>query len=96
MTKNPVVNEPKMHKKRKVEGMDITAVIIISIFAILIILPFWSSIMISLTTESDYMRNKFVLWPSTFTFESFNCLKQCSSSFFSVYSSLTTTIIPVM
>ena len=74
MTKNPVVNEPKMHKKRKVEGMDITAVIIISLFAMLIILPFWSSVMISLTTESDYMRNKFVLWPATFTFESYKTL----------------------
>ncbi len=74
MTKNPVVNEPKMHKKRKVEGMDVAAVVIISIFAILIILPFWSSVMISLTTESEYMRNKFVLWPSIFTFESYKTL----------------------
>ena len=74
MTKNPAVNEPKLHKKRKIEVMDVVAVAIISLFAIAIILPFWSSIMISLTTESDYMRNKFVLWPNTFTFESYKTL----------------------
>lgn len=74
MTKNPVVNEPKLHKKRKVESMDIVATAIIGIFAIAIILPFWSSIMISLTTENDYMRNKFVLWPATFTLESYKTL----------------------
>ena len=74
MIKNPVANDTQLQKKRKIEGMDVFAVTIIGIFAVLIILPFWSSVMISLTTETDYLRNKFVLWPAQFTFESYNTL----------------------
>lgn len=52
-------------------SMDVFAVSIIGIFVDLIILPFWCSVMISLTMEIDYLRNKFALWSANFTSESY-------------------------
>ena len=43
--------------------MDIVLVVLLGLFALLIIAPFYTSFMISLTTQGEYYRKRFIIWP---------------------------------
>lgn len=62
----------KMKKKRKkLSKLDIVVALIVTICVILVIVPFWNAIVISLSTNEAYINNKFSLWPAEFTFDNY-------------------------
>lgn len=54
--------------------MDFVLLLFLSVMAFTIIFPFYSSIVISLITEQEYMRNPFTIIPRKVTFESYETL----------------------
>ena len=51
-------------RETKVQGLDIIIAVILIIYAILIIFPFWSAFVISISTEEAYLHNNLLLWPT--------------------------------
>ena len=47
----------------KIQGLDVIICVILVIYAILIIFPFWNAFVISISSESDYLHSDFLLWP---------------------------------
>ena len=56
-------------KKRgkKITKLDVAIFLIMTILVILIIVPFWSAIVISFSTNEYYINHRFSLWPGDFT-----------------------------
>ena len=50
-------------RETKIQGLDIVICVILVIYAILIIFPFWNAFIISISSESDYLHSDFLLWP---------------------------------
>ena len=48
----------------KVQTLDIIILVILIIYALLIIFPFWSAFVISLSSEEAYLKNNLLLWPT--------------------------------
>ena len=48
----------------KIQALDIIILVILVVYALLIIFPFWSAFVISLSSEEAYLRNNLLLWPS--------------------------------
>ena len=51
-------------RDRKIQGLDIIICAILVFYAILIIFPFWNAFVISLSSESSYLKNNLLLWPT--------------------------------
>ncbi len=61
----------KVNVRRKASAMDYVIVVILSIWALLIILPVYNLVVVSLSTEIGVIRSKFALWPQPFDLTSF-------------------------
>ena len=48
----------------RIQGLDIVICVILVIYALLIIFPFWNAFIISISSENDYLRSNFLLWPN--------------------------------
>ena len=51
-------------REEKIQGLDIIICVILVIFALLIIFPFWNAFVISISTEEAYLHSTVLLWPS--------------------------------
>ena len=58
-------------RKKRFEFIDAVIVIILLLWGLMIIYPFYNSILVSLSSESDYIRTPFMLWPKKFDFTSY-------------------------
>lgn len=56
------------------EGLDVVLLIIVTIWALLIIVPIYNVIVISFTPQVEYMRNKVLLFPKEFTLKNYTDL----------------------
>ena len=54
----------RSNRDTKVQGLDIIILVILVIYALLIIFPFWSAFVISLSSEQAYLQNNLLLWPT--------------------------------
>ncbi|MGI6700536.1 MAG: carbohydrate ABC transporter permease [Christensenellales bacterium] len=69
-----------LHKKNKIRQslgsriFDVFNVSFFILFAALIIFPFFNIIAISLTSNAEFMREPFIIWPKAPTFEAYNYL----------------------
>ena len=73
MTKK-VINAQHKYKRNKVGLMDLIFVILLTLFALAIIIPFYTSIILSITDEGEYYRKRFVFWPDNVTWKSYERL----------------------
>lgn len=64
----------KEKKRKKWTRLEIVVMVILTLIAAAIIIPFWSAIVISFSTNSSYVRNPFALWPEEFTLENYSVL----------------------
>ena len=55
----------------KIQGLDIIICVILVIYAFLIIFPFWNAFVISISSEADYLKSDFLLWPSQLDLSSY-------------------------
>ena len=51
-------------RDRKIQGLDVIICIILVIYALLIIFPFWNAFVISISSEHAYLHSDLLLWPS--------------------------------
>ena len=51
-------------RDRKIQGLDIIICVILVIYAILIIFPFWNAFVISISSEASYLKSNLLLWPT--------------------------------
>ena len=73
-------------KKRKKRSLvDIVCTVCLTIFALLIIIPFWNAVVISLETETAYVRSPFSWWPVEFTLSNYEHLVESSKLLLSAY-----------
>ncbi len=50
-------------RDRKIQGLDIIICVILVIYALLIIFPFWNAFVISISSEEAYLHDNLLLWP---------------------------------
>ena len=48
----------------KIQGLDIIIFVILAIYALLIIFPFWNAFVISISSEDAYLHAELLLWPT--------------------------------
>ena len=66
----------ELYKKKRFDAIDIFAIIFLGIFALLIIIPFINVVLISFTTQKDYLTSAFVVIPKDPTLSSYERLFQ--------------------
>nr|AHF24443.1 binding-protein-dependent transport systems inner membrane component [uncultured bacterium Contig99] len=69
----------KKHR-RKWEGTEIFSVIVLTILAFLVIIPFWNALVISLETSAAYGQHPFSWLPGEWTLENYRYLFQSSNA----------------
>lgn len=60
--------------KKKWSALEIICTVILTLLAIVIIVPFWNTIVISFSTQSAYVKSPFSLWPKEFTLDNYTTL----------------------
>ena len=64
----------RLYSRSRLTLMDAVVGTILTLMALLVILPFYNAIMISFVTESEYFRNPFILFPHEPTLEAYTTL----------------------
>jgi len=63
-----------LKKIKKLSSVDIIAAVGLTVGMLLIFIPFWNAIVISLQTAKDYSYHPFTLWPHEFTLDNYKSL----------------------
>ena len=71
LDKLPLSRKDKLGPSAKFGTLDIFLVIILAIYALLIILPFYYLFVVSITPQDIYANNAFILWTPRVTFEAY-------------------------
>lgn len=58
-------------RSRKIEGFDVFVFVALTILFVVLVVPFWSIIVTSLSTNESYIRQPFSLWPGEFTWANY-------------------------
>ena len=58
-------------RETKIQAIDIVICVILVLFALLIIFPFWHAFVISISSQESYARNSFLLWPTELDFTAY-------------------------
>lgn len=58
-------------RKKKISSFDILVFAILTLLVIVLIVPFWSIIVTSFSTNEAYIRQPFSLWPTEFTWANY-------------------------
>ena len=58
-------------RETKIQGLDIVIAIILVIYALLIIFPFWSAFVVSISSENAYLHSNLLLWPTELDLSSY-------------------------
>ena len=51
-------------RETKIQSLDIIICVILVVYALLILFPFWSAFVISISSEEAYLHNNLLLWPT--------------------------------
>lgn len=71
----------KSFDRSKLTPMDAVIFIILTAMALLIVMPFYFSIMISFVTQKEYVLSPFILWPKEFTLDAYYTLMEGGAIF---------------
>ena len=74
-------------KKRKWDLFDVVTAILMTLLAVIIFVPFWNAVVISLETTAAYGRNPFSWLPGEFTLDNYLYLLKSSSGLIMAYQS---------
>ena len=84
----------KIGKKRKpFEALDIVSFIILTLMVIIIIFPFYTSVLVSFTTNISYVRKPVQFFPESFTLENYSYVIDRMNIFTGYKNTLTIVII---
>ena len=59
-------------KRRRVEGMDVFSAAVLTAMVLLILFPFYISVVVSFTSSTSYIRQPVQLFPQSFTLENYS------------------------
>ena len=62
----------RTNRDSRIQTLDIIIAVILVIYALLIIFPFWSAFVISISTEDAYLHNNLLLWPTELDLSSYD------------------------
>ena len=79
--------------KKRLEAMDITALILMTLITLCILIPFYNSIIISFSTVSAYLRNPFAFWPLEGTTENYTIVLKTGVIFTSYKNTILITAV---
>ena len=79
--------------KKRLEAMDITALILMTLITLCILIPFYNSIIISFSTVSAYLRNPFAFWPLEGTAENYTIVLKTGVIFTSYKNTILITVV---
>ena len=89
-----------MHNKRgrlhRLNGVDYAIMAFLALFALIILYPFYNSVCVSLVSQADYIKTRFMLYPKNVTFESYFVVFKNGSIFDGMKVTLLITIIGVI
>ena len=81
-------------RRKRLDWVQVMAAVVLTAFAVVVFIPFWSSIVVSFQTERDYALHPFALWPNEFTLENYAGLMDKGRLLLTAYKgSLITTIL---
>ena len=58
-------------RRKPFKVTDVVIALVLTAWGILIIYPFYNSILVSLSNKTDYLRTPFMLWPKKFDFTAY-------------------------
>ena len=58
-------------RETKIQGLDIIICVILVVYALLIIFPFWNAFIISISSERSYLHSNLLLWPTELDLSSY-------------------------
>ncbi len=61
----------KQHKVRKVSLVDVTIIAVMVMLLLIILYPFYNSVMISLVSQKEYLMSDFLVYPKNITFDAY-------------------------
>ena len=67
----PAPRTKKANRIQKFNAFDAVLLILLTLLGLMIVYPFYNTILVSLVPQSDYTRNPFMLWPERITWESY-------------------------
>ena len=62
----------RTNRDSRIQTLDIIIAVILVVYALLIIFPFWSAFVISISTEDAYLQNNLLLWPTELDLSSYD------------------------
>jgi len=76
-------------KRHRIERFDIINTSILVILALMIVYPFYNCIIVSIATQTEYVRTPFMIFPREITFDSYKYILGNRGLFFGYRSTLT-------
>ncbi|MGN1250123.1 MAG: carbohydrate ABC transporter permease [Candidatus Spyradocola sp.] len=67
----PAPRTKKANRIQKFNAFDAVLLILLTLLGLIIVYPFYNTILVSLVPQADYTRNPFMLWPERITWESY-------------------------
>lgn len=67
----PAPRTKKGNRIQKFNAFDAVLFVLLTLLGLIIVYPFYNTILVSLVPQADYTRNPFMLWPERITWESY-------------------------
>ena len=67
----PAPRTQKANRIQKFNAFDAVLLVLLTLLGLIIVYPFYNTILVSLVPQADYTRNPFMLWPERITWESY-------------------------
>ena len=83
-------------KLNRLNAFDYILIVFLTVFALLILYPFYNSICVSLVSQADYIKTRFMLYPRNITFESYFVVFKNGSIFDGMKVTLIITLVGVL
>lgn len=83
-------------KLNRLNAFDYILIVFLTVFALLILYPFYNSVCVSLVSQADYIKTRFMLYPRNITFESYFVVFKNGSIFDGMKVTLIITLVGVL
>ena len=80
----------------RLNAFDYILIVFLTVFALLILYPFYNSVFVSLVSQADYIKTRFMLYPRNITFESYFVVFKNGSIFDGMKVTLIITLVGVL
>lgn len=86
----------KKSRLNRLNGADAAIMVFLALFALMILYPFYNSVCVSLVSQADYIKTRFMLYPRNITLESYFIVFENGSIFDGMKVTLVITLVGVV